>query len=132
MGTNYYHHRETHPACEHCGRGPDEEVLHIGKSSLGWTFSLHVIPEMGLTSWDAWLARLQAGGRILDEYDREIELSAFVAVVTERIGPACLLDWARPIEAVPGPNNCIRHRVDGAYCVGHGEGTWDYVAGEFC
>jgi hypothetical protein len=36
MGTNYYHERVIEPACKHCGRGPEVETLHIGKSSAGW------------------------------------------------------------------------------------------------
>lgn len=30
-----------------------------------------------------------------------------------------------------GPNNLLRSRVDGVNCIGHGEGTWDLIAGEF-
>ena len=30
-----------------------------------------------------------------------------------------------------GDNNLLRHRVDGRHCVGNGEGTWDYIIGEF-
>jgi hypothetical protein len=37
--------------------------------------------------------------------------------------------------AEPGPNNLVRHRLDleerGQGCVRHGEGTWDYITGEF-
>ena len=45
MGTNYYLHKK--PPCEACGHEP--APLHIGKSSGGWCFSLHVIPEIALT-----------------------------------------------------------------------------------
>lgn len=38
MGTNYYLHSQD--PCEHCGRSYPE--LHIGKSSAGWVFALHV------------------------------------------------------------------------------------------
>lgn len=40
MGTNYYYYQDV---CPHCGK-PDKK-LHIGKSSGGWYFSLHIIPE---------------------------------------------------------------------------------------
>ena len=38
MGTNYYW-QESEP-CAACGRG--YEQVHVGKSSAGWCFSLHV------------------------------------------------------------------------------------------
>jgi hypothetical protein len=30
-----------------------------------------------------------------------------------------------------GPNFLLRHRVNGRHCIGHGPGTYDYIAGEF-
>lgn len=30
-----------------------------------------------------------------------------------------------------GPNNLLRHKIDGQFCIGHGEGTWDYCIGDF-
>jgi len=38
LGTNYYW-QESEP-CAACGRG--YEQVHVGKSSAGWCFSLHV------------------------------------------------------------------------------------------
>lgn len=32
--------------------------------------------------------------------------------------------------AVPGPNNLLRHKID-QHCIGHGDGTYDYLVGEF-
>ena len=61
MGTNYYLTED----CECCGRAfPD---LHIGKSSGGWCFSLHVIPSEGLNSLDEWESRFSCGV-ITNEY----------------------------------------------------------------
>lgn len=126
MGTNYYLHEDT---CPHCGRGP--ESLHIGKSSFGWCFGLHVIPEENLDSLEAWRARWPAG-IIKDEYGETITPEEMLRVITER-------EWAgRPMGetnmaencAEPGPNKLLRHAI-GRYCVGHGEGTWDLVPGEF-
>lgn len=54
MGTNYY--AEYQPPCPTCGR--QDPPLHIGKSSAGWCFSLHVIPELGLNDWPEWEAWL--------------------------------------------------------------------------
>ena len=30
-----------------------------------------------------------------------------------------------------GPNNLYRHTIDGSFCIGHGEGTWDLFVGDF-
>lgn len=44
--------------------------------------------------------------------------------------------WGQPAaflasnHAEPGPNGLLRHKI-GPYCLGHGEGTWDLMPGEF-
>ncbi len=53
MGTNYYLHEK--PDCECCGR--PFEALHIGKSSSGWCFSLHVMPEDMINTLDDWRSK---------------------------------------------------------------------------
>jgi hypothetical protein len=30
-----------------------------------------------------------------------------------------------------GPNGLLRSKVDDVHCIGHGEGTYDYIAGDF-
>jgi hypothetical protein len=97
--------------------------IHIGKSSFGWCFSLHVMPEHGihnLQDWKALADRLIAGGwRIEDEYREIIALDKLWKVV-ERA------DWeqkdGRPLN---------RHYVDGDHCIGNGEGFYDYMVGWF-
>lgn len=63
MGTNYYIKSEP---CSHCKRADPD--LHIGKSSFGWAFALHVVADRGLNSLDDWRPLLSAG-RIIDERD---------------------------------------------------------------
>ena len=67
MGTNYYWSEEAcQSPCKHC-RGGDR--LHIGKSSGGWCFSLHVIPYEGINTLDDWKAKFALpGSEIVDEY----------------------------------------------------------------
>lgn len=77
MGTNYYHHEEV---CDHCGHA--KSVTHIGKSSVGWTFIFHGTNE--IRSYQDWLTRLRAGGRIVDEYGRVVPLDEFEKLVAAK------------------------------------------------
>jgi len=67
MGRNYYHHTNPCPACGHC------EIRHIGKSSIGWMFVFHGYPDDGIKSYADWLRVLKSNGKIVDEYDREMQ-----------------------------------------------------------
>jgi hypothetical protein len=134
MGTNYY------------ARGVDSEgrskVWHIGKSSAGWVFALHVISDEGLSTLDDWKEFLEDKD-IRGEYNRIISLKELISVITERgrDEPLDLSDYElRMNAAVPGPNNLLRHKMGNispggiglrGSCVGHGEGTWDYIDAEF-
>jgi len=130
MGTNYYWYPK--PPCPHCGREYDE--IHIGKSSGGWCFSLHVIPEEGIDSLADWQDKWKGiESFIKDEYGQEVGKNQMTAIITERsCGPSKVdQQWYDDNCAEPGPNGLARHRIDGRYCIGHGEGTWDYLVGEF-
>ena len=139
MGTNYYWHFD-----------PDREIerdrLHIGKSSAGWCFSLHVIPEIKIRSLEDWV-RLwdRGGGRIVDEYGGEHTRDEMLRKITRRswatFGKPILSNptlrggrertgWLHRNDAVEGPQGLARHAI-GRYCLGHGNGTWDLIPGEF-
>lgn len=131
MGTNYYLHRN---CCDHCGRGAGKP-LHIGKSSAGWCFTLHVMPDPGyetddpiINTLDDWKKLFaEKGARIEDEHGDEVTVEEMLKTITER-------SWSgtHPVrEGNPGPNGLTRHTIDYRYCIGHGEGTWDYCPGEF-
>ena len=129
MGTNYY---LTEPACPTCGR---QDELHIGKSSAGWCFSLHIIPERGINTLDDWRTLWdKPGWTISDEYGQKTSTEQIEDVITERAWPKGS-DWsAQDYEAnraEPGPNGLVRNRIGDSFCAGHGEGTWDYCLGEF-
>jgi hypothetical protein len=135
MGCNYYVSHE--PPCPTCGHGGDD--LHIGKSSAGWCFGLHVIPELGLIDLPQW-QEFWRGKKIRDEYDKPITEAEMLSVITNRSRPPrettpfMYEDWKDfhdQNHSEEGPNNLIRSRVDGSHCVGHGAGTWDLIAGEF-
>ncbi len=111
MGTNYYLHRD---CCPHCGRGDDR--LHIGRSSAGWCFALHVDHEEGINSLDDWKAIWSLpNAKIIDEYGRQHTPEEMLATITERSHPRGL----------------SRHRVDMRHCIGSGDGTYDLIPGEF-
>jgi len=113
MGTNYYLHQK--PDCECCGR--PFKPLHIGKSSGGWCFSLHVMPEDNINTLDDWM-RLwnEPETFVRDEYGEKISIVDMEKKITERM-------WHGEFP--------MRHEMDGWHCIGHGEGSWDYITGEF-
>jgi hypothetical protein len=127
MGTNYY--VEEQEPCKCCGR-PYED-LHIGKSSAGWCFSLHVIPERNLNDLNDWIDFLKCK-RILNEYGEDVLLVNLISEITNRSHPGGI-DLTEYIDKYTerGPNNLLRSRIDEIHCVGHGKGTWDYIIGEF-
>jgi hypothetical protein len=149
MGTNYYWHLK--PACEHCGR--EYPSIHIGKSSGGWCFGLHVFENYevhedieryvihDVRSLDDWKKLWDSGGYILDEYDREISVEKMLEIITERNGVPWAdhtwpgynneADFHNRNQSKRGPNNLLRHVIESSHCIGHGEGTWDYIKGEF-
>ena len=127
MGTNYYHEVVK---CEHCGAS---ERYHLGKSSGGWCFSLHVDPENGIHDLPDILTRFDnKGGRIVNEYGDVVSVTQFLEVVSERSWQDSPFPdgWLEANHAVLGPRNIARHKIEGA-CIGHGSGTWDYIVGEF-
>jgi hypothetical protein len=113
MGTNYYLHLK--PDCETCGRA--FEPLHIGKSSGGWCFALHVIPEDSINTLDDWRALwAKPGAFVRNEYGEHVPIAELEDIITKR-------EWRGQFPK--------RFDVDGVHCLGHGEGTWDYIAGKF-
>lgn len=150
MGTNYYLHIN---ACPTCQRG--DGVVHIGKSSGGWCFSLHVAdprlehdptfdalidqPEalqaVGLDgpprNFADWLLLiLSSGADMRDEHGSEMRPAEMIRRIAFRgSGRSDPVEMERN-NAEPGPRGLWRHRIN-QYCIGHGEGSWDYVTGNF-
>ena len=119
MGTNYY------------SRGK-----HIGKSSVGWYFSLHVYPEEGINTWQDWLDLFFSGisTNIRDEYNKLLSVSQLINIVTDRRRDRLQLFsdyFLNENNAEVAKYNLLRRRVDGVHCIGHGPGTYDYCIGEF-
>lgn len=137
MGTNFYLHRNT---CNHCGRS--DPPKHIGKSSGGWAFSLHVYPEEGIRDLDDWIPIFEdvKNNLIKDEYGETLTPGAMQAEITERNWkvdakiPYGYADWEefhRRNYSEPGPYGLTRAKIDGQRVISHGKGTWDCMVGEF-
>jgi len=118
MGMNYY--LTGKPPCPTCGDFGGTK--HIGKSSYGWTFGLHIYPDEGINNLDDWekfIREAVADGRlIIDEEGRRISVEELLKRIRVR-APAVRADrLRRQSEADPR-----FARFGGA--------TWDYVEGDF-
>jgi hypothetical protein len=127
MGTNYYLKTA---ACECCGLHDERSTMHIGKSSYGWCFSLHVGDWLNdtddqpkahtLEDWQTLWSR--EGWVIVDECGRHVTPEEMLRVITMRGGQYGYSQEGHEV---------ARHQIDGRHCVGHGPGTSDYIKGEF-
>lgn len=126
MGTNFYLHENI---CQVCGRFNER---HIGKSSYGWCFGLHIYPDERINSLEDWKLLFDSG-EIYDEYGRRVSKDEMIDIITNRSHPDSNEndEWYAQNHAERGPNNLARSKIDGVLCVGHGEGTWDYLVGDF-
>jgi hypothetical protein len=117
--------------------------LHIGKSSMGWCFGLHVIPELGLNSLRDWYRVLSKKQNVItNEYREVISIASMLAIITERrsnfkapeIKTASdqqdLDRYLHANHAALGPNGLLRHKRD-SLCIGHGTGPWDLMNGDY-
>lgn len=87
MGTNYFYETAARDICPACGRGGEIESLHIGKSSAGWAFALHILPERNIRSLGDWQRVWAAGGQIRDEYGEYVSVPQMLKEITERTHP---------------------------------------------
>lgn len=86
MGMNFYWVTEARSPCPHCGRPYDSERKHIGKSSFGWYFALHIYPDEGINDLPDWNDRWKTGGWIEDEYGEKITVPDMVLTIACRWG----------------------------------------------
>lgn len=130
MGTNFY--LQEQPPCECCKR--PYEQRHIGKSSGGWYFALHVYPEEGINDLRDWKLLFSAGV-IVDEYSRKISVEEMLDLIINRKWQTqdpshWTSEELRRNHAELGLNGLVRSTIDG-FCIKHGEGTWDCIVGDF-
>lgn len=131
--------------CKECHRDYESAKLHIGKSSAGWCFSLHVYPRpdyssiaLDIKDLDDWKKYFSfPGSYIEDEYGSKISVKEMLDNIENRSG--CIDDLPADERgrfytangACKGPNGLARHNIS-QHCISHGEGTYDYIIGEFC
>lgn len=136
MGTNYY--LQSEPPCKLCGHKKDDK--HIGKSSCGWCFALHVYPDEGINDLFDW-QRVWHGKIIIDEYGKIVSEEDILKIITIRhsdktnwdekpYGYHSWDDFHRDNHSQQGPNGLVRSKIQG-HCIGHGAGAWDLIDGEF-
>lgn len=118
------------------------ERIHIGKSSSGWHFALHVTDKIrSLEDWEKVFKK----GSIKNEYGDKLSPNQMMDIITKR-------EWHKPkanYKTLPvnyasrrrlldkncaeeGFNGLIRSKIMEGHCIGHGDGTWDLITGEFC
>lgn len=88
MGTNYYM-RTRSTTCKCCQRANEEDIIHIGKSSWGWTFSFmgytkewHVPRIESYKDWKMTLSNPDT--YIMNEYDEEVSKEEFFEMVEDK------------------------------------------------
>lgn len=110
-----------------------DRMLHVGKSSMGWVFSLRVYPELGINTLYDWMPiLLDPNNSIANEYGRPVTAEELLTTITcrQREEP---LTWSGHMYTInaaePGPNNLVRGIETEQRK--HGEGTWNYCNYEF-
>jgi hypothetical protein len=129
MGTNYYYYPPGY------GTNPFIEKGHIGKSSYGWCFAVRIYPDKDITTLNDWRALFAIDGSYIEnEYGERVTPVEMIKVITDRQPSTNQAERTKAFfdnnHAVAHPSGLLRARV-GPYCVGHGEGTYDYIDNEF-
>lgn len=139
VGTNYYLHEK--PACPCCGHR--EKPIHIGKSSWGWVFSLHVgqvredtFDKYGnrqvhcVSSLREWIKKWsEPGSEIKDEYGEDVTSEEMLAIIISSSGyKASDVVKTDDSKFEITEEGLTRFKVDyenGIYCMGHGDNYSD-------
>ena len=143
MGTNYYLRKPMNNYCCYCNRHDPIEEIHLGKSSMGWCFGLHVYPEKDIYDWPdlkKWLVEeMKNNSIIVNEYNDIVSLNELEDIITNRES-SVLRNFESSLQeknfyavnyALPGPRGLLRHQILKDHCISHGKGTWDCMVGSF-
>lgn len=77
MSINYYWLEDGKSHCNSC---ECHERVHIGKSSIGWKFLLHLYSDRPIESLEEWKILWELG-RIEDEYGRKVEVKEMLEII---------------------------------------------------
>lgn len=82
MGTNYFVKtgNKKKVVCEYGCEHIIDEQLHIGKSSYGWKFCLHIMPEKNINELKDWINILK-NGKITNEYGEEVSFDKMMDII---------------------------------------------------
>jgi hypothetical protein len=120
MGMNYYARVN---ACSSCGHCHDRDTHHIGKSSAGWKFTLHVDDPKGhsehklytFLDWERFLS--QDFVRIFNEDEEELTTTDILDLINRK-------GWN------PDSYKLDQGRYDPEHCVGTSD-TYTLMIGYF-
>lgn len=139
MGTNYYVKTKQKQLVD---GWMQPIILHIGKSSYGWYFSLHIIPQYGLNELEDWKNFLK-GKVIHDEYGRVISYNKMIKTIVRDFNEKKGLwgmkkdyQYGLVIDQSFGYKTCVGkyglHYVIGTDRELGKDGCYTLVKGEFC
>lgn len=156
MGTNFYAKSKI-----------TNKTIHIGKSSGGWCFGLHVYVTVGE---DNELIKQKTLFSLNPHFTLPYDFESWKKLIENPLwyiedeygNKWCSRDMLETIEcrrwhnreswedvdwklygyhseehfhslnhSERGPNGLLRSKIDMRHCVGHGEGTYDYLIGDF-
>ena len=109
--------------------------LHIGKSSYGWIFGLHVFPDLGLNTYEDW-EKLLPYGKIRDEYMEPHTCYQFVEMLYDKVNrakkqPPREENTLSPNDSFVCPESNLFRRKGHDFIVNNTHPLCDYLTGYF-
>lgn len=141
MGMNYYFRPDDVPAINRnlalCLESRDFDAddwtpeIHLGKSSMGWAFLLHVYPGK-IDNWDEMVQYLSSTpGRIANEVGVHVTVADFVSIVESR-RETQNRSYRDSYSFYCPKMNLHRSRVNERWCIANHESLpIDYITGYF-
>ncbi len=112
-------------------------LLHIGKSSYGWHFSLCIYPFLGINNLDDW-KNLFDKFVIEDECGETVSKERMLSTILDRKGSTdrdkeYVEEFCRKNSCEPGLNNLFAHKSTGYTHYERSDGTYDLTEDwDFC
>ena len=128
MGTNYYikvdEEQMDNPILEDIWYDKSARLVHFGKQSAGWVFTLHVYPELGIMNLDDMVELLDEVGEW--QWVSGTWTSCLINEYEEVTSEMVMMD-----NLLSAPKHDVnRCPIDYKHCIGHGKYA-DYVIGNW-